>query len=147
MSENEIQQPSSVDELPEWAQKEIRDARSEAQNLRQRHNAEIEKIKTDHAAELDALKATVNLTDERAALAELTLSNTALAVERGLPLNVVPMIVGDDEEARIASADALAALRTPPEQDPSARQTDPAQEAEPTVDPRQAIADAFFGNS
>jgi len=141
---------NSVDDLPEWAQKEIRDLRSENANHRAK-NKELadarEQLERDHAAKLEELQATVNLTSEHASQVELQLANTSLAVERGLPLNVVPMIVGSTDEERTASADALAALRSAPVTQEPQRQTDPAQAAEPAVDPRQQIADAFFGNS
>lgn len=147
MSEQQVPgEPQNVADLPDWAQREIRDARKEAKSLRDRlaqSEADHESLKAEFEKQVEEAKATIALTDERAATAESTLQRNNLAYERGLPLNVAHLIAGQTQEEQIASADALAALRTPSNEPPA---RDPAQEAAPEVDPLQQAAEAFFNS-
>lgn len=149
-------QPQSVKDLPEWAQREITQARSEAQSLRNRlretegerdaANSRIDELTQQHQDQLAATAATADAAETARLAAESNLAKTNLAVERGLPLTVVKLIAGTTDEEWKESADALAALRmSSPDAVP--RQPDPAQAADPEVDPRLAVADAFFGTA
>lgn len=135
---------TKVEDLPEWAQKEIRDVRKEAQTLRTRLG-EVEAEASAKVSEFEQ-KATAfqsqidDLTGKHSA-AETALAKTSLAVSKGLPLNVVPMIVGATEDEWKASADALAALAS----SSGGVRVDPAQvNHEPADDPKSALVEAFY---
>lgn len=136
---------TKVEDLPEWAQTEIKDLRKESQGLRSRlgdaetalsaKDAEFEQKATAFQSQID------DLTGKHSA-AETALAKTSLAVSKGLPLNVVPMIVGASEDEWKASADALAALAS----SNGGVRVDPAQvNQDPAKDPRVEMAEAFFG--
>ncbi|PTR30599.1 hypothetical protein C8K36_102451 [Rhodococcus sp. OK519] len=136
---------TKVEDLPEWAQTEIKDLRKESQGLRSRlgdaetalsaKDAEIEQKATAFQSQID------DLTGKHSA-AETALAKTSLAVSKGLPLNVVPMIVGASEDEWKTSADALAALAS----SNGGVRVDPAQvNQDPAKDPRVEMAEAFFG--
>ena len=136
---------TKVEDLPEWAQNEIKDLRKESQGLRSRlgdaeaalsaKESEFEQKATAFQSQID------DLTGKHSA-AETALAKTSLAVSKGLPLNVVPMIVGATEDEWKASADALAALAS----SNGGVRVDPAQvNQDPAKDPKLEIAEAFFG--
>ncbi|MBM4637821.1 hypothetical protein GS451_07175 [Rhodococcus hoagii] len=86
---------TKVEDLPEWAQTEIKELRKESQGLRSRlgdaetalsaKESEFEQKATAFQSQID------DLTGKHSA-AETALAKTSLAVSKGLPLNVVPMI-------------------------------------------------------
>ncbi|MBM4640704.1 hypothetical protein GS448_24575 [Rhodococcus hoagii] len=136
---------TKVEDLPEWAQTEIKELRKESQGLRSRlgdaetalsaKESEFEQKATAFQSQID------DLTGKHSA-AETALAKTSLAVSKGLPLNVVPMIVGASEDEWKASADALAALAS----SNGGVRVDPAQvNQDPAKDPRVEMAEAFFG--
>lgn len=136
---------TKVEDLPEWAQTEIRNVRREAQTKGARiteletelstKGSEFEQKATAFQSQID------DLTGKHSA-AETALAKTSLAVSKGLPLNVVPMIVGASEDEWKASADALAALAS----SNGGVRVDPAQvNQDPAKDPRVEMAEAFFG--
>lgn len=135
---------TKVEDLPEWAQTEIKELRKESQGLRSRlgdaetalsaKEAEFEQKATDFQSQLSAL-------DTRAVTAETQLAKSNLAWDKGLPRNVVPMIVGAGEDEWKTSADALAALAS----SNGGVRVDPAQvNQDPAKDPRVEMAEAFF---
>lgn len=67
----------------------------------------------------------------------------ALLVDAGLPRDLAPNVVGDDEEAWQASVERFASLRAPSTSD---RRPDPAQAASVETDPRAVLAEQIFGS-
>lgn len=136
-----------ADQLPDWAQTELstlrhRVAELEAEN--QTAAAEAEQTARD-------LREQLSTAETRRAALEADQARLQLAVDRGLPLSiatkdggtvpVVSLIVGDTDDDRAASADALAALvgSGAPVMTP-----DPAQTASPATDERAELAAAFY---
>ncbi|WP_405159844.1 hypothetical protein OG203_25710 [Nocardia sp. NBC_01499] len=140
--------PSQLDQLPDWAQQELRTLHRRVAEL----EAEGQSAATAAEQTERGLREQLSASETARAAVESDHARTQLAVARGLPLTVatkdggevpvVSLIVGDTDEARAASADALAALvgsggpvLTP----------DPAQTATPaTNDDRTELARAFY---
>ncbi|MBF6063023.1 hypothetical protein IU500_12395 [Nocardia terpenica] len=147
--------PSSVDELPDWAQKEIKALRTEAARYRTRlADMEADRDAATQAGEARAGELETRITEletQRTAL-EADQARTRLVVDRGLPLtvqdkrgNTVPvasLITGATDDERTASADALIALVGTG--GATALSPDPAQAAVPAGDGRAELAQAFF---
>ncbi|WP_280442936.1 hypothetical protein [Nocardia brasiliensis] len=134
-------------QLPDWAQQEL--------SALHRRVAELETENQASTAAADeiarGLREQLSASETQRLAVEADQARTHLAVARGLPLTVatkdggevpvVSLIVGDTDQARAASADALAALvgSGGPVLAP-----DPAQTAAPATDDRAELARAFY---
>ncbi|QBS43858.1 hypothetical protein DMB37_30950 [Nocardia sp. CS682] len=144
----------TLDDLPDWARDEIKSLRKESAGYRTRATeAEqaLDAAQTAATAQVTAFETQIaELESTRTAL-EADKARTQLAIDRGLPLtvkdaagesvSVTSLIVGQTDDERAASANALVALlgsgadSVPP---------DPAQSAAPVADSRADLANAFF---
>lgn len=104
---------SSVDELPEWAQQEIRNLRREAGNYRTQYNAVKDAaVKTE--GEFNALK-------QQLEVKEREFTRERIGADLGLPAELRSRLRGDTEDEIRADAQAVAALIKPaaPQQPPA----------------------------
>lgn len=104
---------SSVDELPEWAQQEIRNLRREAGNYRTQYNAVKDAaVKTE--GEFNALK-------QQLEVKERAFTRERIGADLGLPAELRSRLQGDTEDEIRADAQAVAALIKPaaPQQPPA----------------------------
>ncbi|WP_280429726.1 hypothetical protein [Nocardia brasiliensis] len=140
----------TIDDLPEWARDEIKSLRKEAGGYRTRATEAEQALAAAQTAATAFETQISDLESTRTAL-EADKARIQLAIDRGLPLtvkdaagesvSVTSLIVGQTDDERAASANALVALlgsgadSVPP---------DPAQSAAPAVDSRADLANAFF---
>lgn len=105
---------------------------------------------SEAAAKAEELKATVQLTDDAvkdreqqyASLSTLRTKENLL-IDAGLPRDLAPSVVGDDEDAWKTTVERLSSLRGEASQE---RRPDPAQVAAPEIDDRTLIANQLFGS-
>lgn len=98
---------------------------------------------------IEELKATVQLTDDTAKAREQELSQLTtlrakenLLIDAGLPRDLAPSVVGDDEEAWKSTVERFAALRGEAAQE---RRPNPAQAATSPAPSADEAAKSFFG--
>lgn len=142
---------SNEDFNPEKAWTLIQNLRSENADLKTARETAVNELKAEHAAQLEELQATVQLTDDTAKQYEADLAKERfgrtfdrLAIEREIPLNIASTVSAETEEEAITKLDALAEWRKSQGQTQE-RRPDPAQAAEPATDEREALAKQIFG--
>lgn len=101
----DAEKTSSVDELPEWAQQEIRNLRREAGNYRTQYNAVKDAaVKTEE--EFNTLK-------QQLEAKEREFTRERIGADLGLPAELRGRLRGDTEDEIRADAQAVAALIKP----------------------------------
>ncbi|MGZ0151881.1 hypothetical protein ACXJJ3_32815 [Kribbella sp. WER1] len=125
----------SLDNLPAeyaWVAKEIRDANNEAKNLRARakagDDAATRFAEIEAASKTDAEKAAERLNTAEKSVTDLTAENMRLrvAIEHGVPADLIDRLRGNDAEEMGADAKALMQRLTPQQSKPA---PDPSQGA------------------
>lgn len=113
-AEEPTAEPTTVDALPEWAQKMIRDLREEAGGYRQKAKTAADEVSAQAATERDELVAKVTAAEERAAAAEASMARTNAALSAGFRADqvaeVAQLIKGDTPEEMATHATHLREL-------------------------------------